>query len=434
MKEEIARAVRGQLEDQLGRYGCALILGPRQVGKTSLARQFARNAADAAILLDMQVADDRKHIQDFRHFREANAGKLIILDEAQEAPELFPELRACLDRREFENDNTQWLLLGSAAVQLTQLAGQLGGRYGEINLWPFQIGELTSHFAALRVPVEIDDVVAQTAVQPLMSDDHDIQHKMWLRGGFPDSYLAESEQFSLEWRSNYLRSLTDPAFIPDGIVERPELVKPMWEHLAINQGEPMILDQAAQRLGCKVSVVRNLLAHLRSTRLVRELRPWFPNEGKRIDKPARYFIRDSGLLHENWKFAAIEDLRAHQLCGKSWEGFVLEALSIRIPNSAELYFYRNDKQQEIDILVDFGAGRRWTIEVKLGDDTAPKAGFHEAMAEVAPERAFVINGGRESIDPGSGKVPILCLSDALALFQPLYSIRTTALDHVSERA
>ena len=416
MNEEIARSVRGDLEDQLGRYGCALILGPRQVGKTFLARQLARHSADAAVLLDMQAADDRKQVKDFRRFHEANAGKLIILDEAQEAPELFPELRACLDRREFESDNTQWLLLGSAAAQLTQLAGQLGGRYGEINLWPFQIGELTSNLATSSAPADIGDVVAQTAAQSPTSEHHDIQHKIWLRGGFPDSYLAATEEVSLEWRSSYLRSLTDPAFIPNGVLERPELVKPMWEHLALNQGEPMLLDKAAQRLGCKVSVVRELLAHLRMTRLVRDLRPWFPNEGKRVDKPPRYFIRDSGLLHENWKFTAIDELRANPLCGKSWEGFVLEALSVRKPNSAKLYFYRNDKQQEIDIIMDFGADRRWAIEVKLGNDTAPEAGFYDAVAEVAAERAFVINGGPESIDPGNEKVQILCLADALALF------------------
>lgn len=415
MKHEVARAVQEELENQLGRYGCALILGPRQVGKTFLARQLARHANDAAIFLDMQTADDRKQVQDFQQFHKANAGKLIILDEAQEAPELFPELRACLDRREFENDNTRWLLLGSAATQLTQLAGQLGGRYGEINLWPFQIGELIGKVPALRVPDEIGEVVAETAAQSPHFDNHDVQHRIWLRGGFPDSYLAESEEVSLEWRSSYLRSLTDPAFIPTGMLERPELVKPMWEHLAVNQGEPMLLDKAAQRLGCNANVVRELIAHLRMTRLVRELRPWFPNEGKRIDKPARYFIRDSGLLHENWKFTVIDDLRANPLCGKSWEGFVLEALSLRKPNSAQLYFYRNDKQQEIDILVDFGADRRWAIEVKLGDDTAPNGGFHDAVVEVGAERAFVIGGGPESIDPGNGKTQILCLPDALAL-------------------
>lgn len=416
MNGGVARSSRVDLEEQLRRYGCALILGPRQVGKTFLARQLASNAAGAAILLDMQTAGDRHQIQSFRQFHEANSGKLIILDEAQEAPELFPELRACLDRREFENDNTQWLLLGSAAARLTQLAGQLGGRYGMIDLWPFDIGELISGLATSRAPPEIGHVAAQAVAQPKAIENHDVQHRIWLRGGFPDSYLAESEEVSLEWRSSYLRSLIDPAFIPNGTVERPELVKPMWEHLAVNQGEPMLLDKAAQRLGCKASVVQELLAHLKMTRLVRTLRPWFPNEGKRIDKPARYFIRDSGLLHENWKFANIDDLRANPLCGKSWEGFVLEALSIRKPSSAELYFYRNDMQQEIDIIVEFGAGRRWAIEVKLGNDTAPKAGFHEALAEVAPERAFVINGGPESIDPENGKVPILCLPDALALF------------------
>lgn len=416
MREEIARAVRGELEDQLGRHGCALILGPRQVGKTFLARQVASDAAEAAILLDMQAADDRKQLKDFRAFCEANAGRLIILDEAQEAPELFPELRVRLDRREFENDTTRWLLLGSAAAQLTRLAGQLGGRYGEINLWPFQIGELTTNIAAMPAPFDFGAVAAQTAAQSPSSIHHDVQQRIWLRGGFPDSYLAESEEVSLEWRSNYLRSLTDPAFIPDGMLARPDLVGPMWKHLAINQGEPMLVDKAAQRLGCKANVVRELIAHLRMTRLIRELRPWFPNEGKRIDKPARYLIRDSGLLHENWKFAVIDDLRASPLCGKSWEGFVLEAVSSRIPKAAELYFYRNDKQQEIDIIVDFGAGRRWAVEVKLGEDTSPKDGFYEALGEVAAERAFVINGGPESIEAGNGKVPIYRLPDALALF------------------
>jgi hypothetical protein len=416
MKAGIARTVRGYLEEKLDRYGCALVLGPRQVGKTFLARQLASNFADAAMLLDMQTADDRKQIQDFRPFHETNAGKLIILDEAQEAPELFPELRACLDRRELENDTTRWLLLGSAAAQLTQMAGQLGGRYGVVDLWPFELGELTNGMPVAAAPTDIGDVPEQTTAQPPRPDGHDIQHRIWLRGGFPDSYLAEDEQTSLEWRSSYLRSLTDPAFIPNGILERPELVKPMWEHLAVNQGEPMVMDRAAQRLGCKVSVVRELLAHLHMTRLIRELRPWFPNEGKRINKPARYFIRDSGLLHENWKFATIDDLNANPLCGKSWEGFVLEALSLRKPSFAELYFYRNDKQQEIDIIVDLGADRRWAIEVKLGEDTAPKAGFYDAVAEVAAEQAFVINGGRESIDLGNGKAPIFCLTDALDLF------------------
>lgn len=197
---------------------------------------------------------------------------------------------------------------------------------------------------------------------------------------------------------------------------RPELARPMWEQIAIQQGEPMILDQVANRLGCKVDIVQDLLAYLKAMRLVRELRPWFRNAEKRIQKPARYFVRDSGLLHENWKFAAVEELCANPLCGKSWEGFVLEALSLRLPSSAQQYFYRNDKKQEIDLIVDFGGDRRWAIEIKLGEGEAPKGGFYEAVKDVAAERSFVINGGRESIDRGDGRASIFCLSDALALF------------------
>lgn len=415
MKGEIARAARADLEEQLGRYGCALILGPRQVGKTTLARQLLAEAEGAAVILDMQRPDDRNQVQDFQTLHGANAGKLIILDEAQEAPELFPQLRAWLDRREIDGDKTRWLLLGSAAAKLTQMAGELGGRYGVVDLWPFQLSEVAVTRPLASTHDAVGDGIALTAAQVPVADSYEIQHRIWLRGGFPKSYLAGDEQTSLEWRSNYLESLIEAAFIPHGTVSRPDLVRPMWEILSINQGEPLLLDKAAQRLRCKVFIIQELLAYLVQTRLVRELRPWFQNEGKRLDKPARYFIRDSGLLHAHWGFDSTEAVRGHQLCGKSYEGFVLESIAARAPKSAKFHFYRNDAKQEIDVIVDFGNDRRWAIEVKSGDETRPEGGFDEAVKEVKPEHAFVISSGPESIT-SDRKVPVYCLSDALFLF------------------
>lgn len=165
MNGEIARAARADLEEQLGRYGCALILGPRQVGKTTLARQLLAEAEGAAAILDMQRPDDRNQVQDFQTLHGANAGKLIILDEAQEAPELFPQLRAWLDRREIDGDKTRWLLLGSAAAKLTQMAGELGGRYGVVDLWPFQLSEVAVTRPYASTHNAVGDGIALTVAQ-----------------------------------------------------------------------------------------------------------------------------------------------------------------------------------------------------------------------------------------------------------------------------
>lgn len=417
MRDLIARARRSDIERALEKRGCALLIGARQVGKTELARMLEMENGNGAVYRDLEQPNQAAEVKDLEVFRAKHRGKLIILDEAQCLPQLFPQLRAILDQRDNSVDPTRWLLLGSAAAELTRLAAQLGGRIAIVELHGFQLAEVATQIAPTWTATTAVDVAEQAEQQASTADTFDIQQQLWLRGGYPIAFLSNDIGESLDWRRDYLTAFLDPVWIPEGLLQMPELVRPMWELLAIQQGEPMILYQAAMRLGCKVDVVRDLLAYLSSMRLVRELRPWFRNEGKRINKPARYFIRDSGLLHENGKFATIDNLRANPLCGKSWEGFVLEALSLRKPSSAELYFYRNDKQQEIDVVVDFGTDRRWAIEVKLGDDTAPTAGFHAAADEVAAERAFVINGGRESIDADNGKVPILCLSDALELLR-----------------
>ena len=371
---------------------------------------------NGAVYRDLEQPNQAAEVENLEAFHGEHRGKLIILDEAQCLPQLFPQLRALLDQREAEADPTRWLLLGSAAAELTRLAAQLGGRLAIVELHGFQLSEVAIEMAPTLAAANAADVTEQAAQIAPIANMRDIQQQLWLRGGYPKAYLPEDIGQSLDWRSDYLTAVLNPEWIPNGMLTRPELARPMWAQIAIQQGEPMILDQAAKHLGCKVDVVRELLAYLKAMRLVRELQPWFRNEEKRIQKPARYFIRDSGLLHENWKFTAVEELCASTLCGKSWEGFVLEALSLRKPSSAKLYFYRNDKQQEIDIIIDFGRDRRWAIEVKLGEDETPKGDFYEAVKDVAADRFFVINGGRESIDLGNGKAPLLCLSDALDLF------------------
>lgn len=415
MRNLIARVKRSDIERALEKRGCALLVGARQVGKTRLAEMLLADAGAGAVYFALDAPNGVAELADFQAFHARHRGKLIILDEAQCLPQLFPQLRAILDQRDNTADPTRWLLLGSAAAELTRLAAQLGGRFAIVELNGFQLAEVVKENTLTFTAANDADVTEQAELQASIPDTFDIQQQLWLRGGYPMAFLCEDIHESLDWRRDYLTAFLDPTWIPAGLLQKPEFVRPTWEFLAIQQGEPMIFDQAAIYLGCKVSVVRESLAYLMSMRLVRELRPWFRNERKRIEKPARYFIHDSGLLHVNGMFASIDDLRANPLCGKSWEGFVLEAISLLKPSSTELYFYRNDKKQEIDIVVDFGAHRRWAIEVKLGDDAAPTAGFHAAVNEIAAERAFVINGGRESIEVGNGKVPILCLSDALEL-------------------
>ncbi|MEO6217263.1 MAG: DUF4143 domain-containing protein [Sphingomonas sp.] len=420
MSEVIKRTALAQLEEQLAANACCLLLGPRQVGKTSLALRYGESCVGRFVYLDLEQEKDRSAIADFDAFAQQSMGRLAILDEAQCAPEIFPALRAWLDRGAKEAQApVQWLLLGSATAELEGLANQhLGPRIGKINLAPFQAPELYFHYAEQTSPLTSTAALAiaeEQSVQPTV-DIYAIQQTLWLRGGYPMSYLAGSPAQSVEWRTAYLDSLFGAQPIAHAHIVRQELLGELWRQLSHRQGEPCRRDQLAGQLGCKAAELNELLKFLERSQLIRVVQPWSGNELKRLEQPGRIFIRDSGLLHTEWRFLEMGELLddGSRIKGKSWEGFVLEALMRAAPSGTRPFFYKNANAQEIDIVLEFNPRRRWAIEIKVSDEAGVEPGFHRACEEVKPEVRFQINGGRESrIQRVEGGIEALCLAEAI---------------------
>jgi hypothetical protein len=423
MKKFLFRDAKGSIESTLKDFSCVLLLGPRQVGKTWLAQELEKEAGTAAVYLDVQLdveqKDNRKIIlNNFYAFAQRNAGKLIILDEAQCAPGLFTQLRSLLDNQDRANaPKTRWLLLGSATPLLLSLAASnLGGRYKTINLTPFQLSELGQKKQTTIDTLLIGGEVEATEAQPVVNTKHAMEQlqQLWLRGGFPRSFLARDNQLSLVWRREYLQSIFDPdSFVRDALV-KPILLRPLWEHLSINQGRPCNINKLPNHLGFKNDELIQHLSFLVQNKLLRELRPWFENENKRLNRQPRYFIRDSGLLHTQWGFSTYGALMEHDVNGRSWEGFVLEALLAVAPASIQAYFYHNEDQDETDIVLEIDLKRRWVIEIKLSDKPTISKGFYRVSDEIEAERKFVIHHGPENlIIDSQPRLESLCLTRAI---------------------
>ncbi len=419
MKKFLFRDAKGSIELALENFNCVLLLGPRQVGKTELSRKVGEEIGTAALYLDAEQPDDRKALNDFDAFASAHSGKLIILDEIQCAPELFPRLRSHLDKQENANTPiTRWLLLGSATTLLYSLASaNLGGRYKTIELTPFQLNELLHKLQAKveTASFDIESTTAEAQLEITTDQGYESMKQLWLRGGFPKSFLAKNDDQSLVWRQEYLRSIFGPQSFANNSVTKPKLLSPLWERLSVNQGCPCNFNDLPVQLGCTRNELKELLDFLVQSKLLNKLRPWWRNENKRLNQQPLYFVRDSGLLHTQWGFLKNDVLVGHTINGKSWEGFVLETLTAVAPNNTGTFFYRNNNQDEIDIVLEFNPKRRWAIEVKLSEDAGVSKGFYRACEEIEAENRFVVHGGPKSIKIKSGEVDALCLTDAINL-------------------
>ncbi len=418
MIEFLPRNALEDLRSKLSRYNCALLLGPRQVGKTELAKKLGEEFASRASYLDLELKAYEKQIRSLDDFVQVNRDQeLIILDEVQCVPDLFPQLRGQLDhQRQTGFAGPIWLLLGSATAELQSLVGKhLSGRYSTIDLTPFHLTEVgqTNRLTIDQAvaPTQIAEIAEQAAIAPAFSRER--LQSLWLRGGFPLSFLAANEEASMEWRRMYLRSIYEHQSVAVDTVSRPDLLLPLWERLSINQGQPCNLSDWPRQLGCKQDVLLELLRYLVNSRMLRELRPWCSNESKKLDKQPIYFIRDSGLLHTNWGFLTLGELMSHKIKGKSWEGFVIETLIAVAPPDTQAFFYRDKNKNEIDLVLEFNLNCRWAIEVKLSPGI--KRGFFQASRELGAEDGFMVHSGPESlkIGPGSG-IDALCLPDAIA--------------------
>ena len=357
-------------------------------------------------------------MDDFDNFVTRHARKIVILDEAQAIPDLFFRLRSHLDANEKGQGvgaGTKWVLLGSASRDLRVLANQnLAGRYAEVELMGLNISEVwPANDQVRRARASTLDDPPEEISAAVSVNSHQTVQRLWSRGGFPRSFNARNEQTSVNWRRRYLRSVLGALNELEGIPKIGLLVA-LWERISVNSGDQFNRYTLPGVLGCKRDELEGLLRLLEQNFLIRILRRWDGNENRRLDRHPKLFVRDSGLLHAQQHLGALDAVLADKIKGRSWEGFVLESLMSVSPPDTQAFYYHNDENAEVDIILDFGAGRRWAIEVKLSDRERPSSGFFRACEIVRPEQRFMVHGGPENLLIGRENVETYCLQDAVA--------------------
>ena len=365
---QIAQVVRQRLSQA---SPAVVLLGPRQVGKTTLARQIAADWPQGALYLDMEMPSDRQRLSDAEAYLRAQSPKLVVVDEIHRVPELFAVLRGLVDERRASGQRFgHFLLLGSASLDLMRQSSEsLAGRVAYL-----EMGAITA-----------DE--AQAAQLPL--------DQLWSRGGFPDSTLAGSDALSLMWRQDFIRSYLErdvPMFAP----RMPaQTLGRLWTMLAHQQGG--LLNQA--RLAASLDVTAPTLTRyvdlLVDLQLVRRLMPWSVNLGKRLVKSPKVYVRDSGLVHALLGLQTTDDLLGHPVLGASFEGWVIETLVQRLPADARAWFYRSHQGAEIDLLIERGGRPQIAIEVKRSSAPSPGKGFAQACDDLGVAQRWLVYPGTE---------------------------------------
>ena len=370
----IERWLLGPVRERLEQFPAVALLGPRQIGKTSLALELGRLMP--SVYLDLEAAADRAKLADPALYLSALGDRLVILDEVQRMPELFAALHGLIDagRRQGQRSG-RFLLLGSASVELIRQASEsLAGRIAYLEL------------AGLSV-LEVNRNQIET---------------LWIRGGFPDSFLAASDQASALWRENFIRTYLERDVPQLGSRIPAETLRRFWVMLAHHQGSLLNAAELGRSLGVDGKTIARYLDLLVDLLLVRRLQPLHTNVAKRLVKSAKVFVRDSGLLHSLLGLDDRDAVYGHPVVGGSWEGFVVETLLSVAPERCGAWFYRTAAGAEMDLVLDLPSGQRWGVEVKRG--LAPKLGkgFHQARVDLAPDRTFVVIPEEERYPLGDG--------------------------------
>lgn len=367
-----ARWLLFRLERSLDHLPSAVLLGPRQCGKTTLALDYRERLEEPALYVDLENPRDLAKLSDPSTFFESSEGQLVIIDEVQRRPDLFPILRSVIDERRRRGHRTrQFLLLGSSSPDLTRSASEsLAGRTIYLELGPFQY-------------LEVAD-----------SGDVNLQ-RHWVQGGYPESYFAP-EDVSFNWRQTFIRTYLERDIQSLGLRTPIETLRRFWTMLAYQQGGLFNSSQIAASLGISSVSISRYLDLLEDLFLVRILPPWFGNIGKRLTKTPKVYVRDSGIVHALLGLRSWEDVMSHPVAGASWEGFVIDNLLGLLGTEAEASFYRTSNGAEIDLLVDFKTGGKVAIEVKRSASPAISKGFHLGADDVGASERYVVYAGEET--------------------------------------
>jgi uncharacterized protein len=386
----VDRRVTAEVRTMLNLSPAVALIGPRQTGKTTLALSLAQERA--ATYLDLESEADRARLAEPALFFADHAEELVVLDEIHRVPGLFETLRGVIDRGKREGRGTgRFLLLGSAAIPLLAQPGEtLAGRIAFVELSPFDSTEVGSS--------RLD--------------------RLWVRGGFPDSFLAPSDTASLRWRRDFVRTYLERDIPQLGPRIPAETLRRLWTMLAHQQGGPLNAAQLSRSLGVSGTTVAHYLDLMVDLLLARRLPPRLANVGKRLVRSPKAYLRDSGLVHGLLGLTDKDAVLGHPVAGGSWEGFVVENAAAVAGPEVETSFYRTSGGAEIDLILGWPNGNEWAIEIKRSLAPKLERGFHSAVADLGPERCFVVYPGEERYSLGRDTEALsldqLCAEIALA--------------------
>lgn len=371
----LRRRITERLQTMIAQVPAVALLGARQVGKTTLAKSIAKDIN--SIYLDLEAPEDLLKLSDPSSFLSAHADKLVILDEIQRSPALFPVLRGLIDKnREQGRRAGQFLLLGSASMDLMRQSSEsLAGRISYLEMGGLNVAEIDGKQADRQT--------------------------LWLRGGFPDSYLATGDDVAMDWLENLIRTYLERDIPQMGFRVPAARLRRLWTMLAHLQGETINYSKLASNLEVDAKTVSHYIDILADLLLVRRLEPWHANVKKRLVKSPRYYVRDSGILHRLLGINSYDALLSNPVLGKSWEGFAVENILSILSSRTEIYFYRTAAGAEVDLVIKMPSSEIWAIEIKHG--VAPKIGkhYHQTCDDVGATHKFILYGGEDEFPVGN---------------------------------
>jgi hypothetical protein len=386
METYIHRNQETEILQLIQNFPAVAILGPRQSGKSTLARHILENFP-TAIFLDLENPEDRQKLAAPELFFSSDEDRLICLDEIQRIPELFPLLRSVIDRN---GRNGQFLILGSASRDLIRQSSEsLAGRIIFVELSPFQLSEL-----------QISDY-----------------WEYWLKGGFPRSYLANEPGLSYKWRQSFISTFLERDLRQLGFNIPPETMHRLWSMCANRQGQLVNLSQIGGSLGVSHTTVRTYIDLLKETFMVRVLQPLETNLNKRLVKSPKIYLRDTGILHTLLSIKNKEDLLGHYILGASWESLVIENLLNSVPDHPA-GFYRTAGGAELDLVLQSGKGKI-AVECKASAVPKPERGFYQAIEDLDISEAWIVAPVNMRY-PLNEKVFVMSLAEAVHELRNLY--------------
>jgi predicted AAA+ superfamily ATPase len=363
----LSRQSQQKLSQYLQQFPAVGLLGPRQVGKTTLAFAQKKLYPDA-LYLDLELPSAQRQLDDPEAFLMAHAQQLVILDEVQRMPELFGVLRGVIDqRRRMGQACGQFLLLGSATgVLMQQSSESLAGRVAHVALPPLQACEI---FTGVHSVADLN--------------------ALWLRGGFPLSWLAETDAASMTWREVFIATYLEKDIPALGPRIPATTLRRLWTMLAHHQGELLDQSKLAAALAISGQTVGRYIDLLCDLMLVRRLPAWHGNVGKRLIRSPKVYVRDSGLVHALLGLSNLDAVLGHPIAGSSWEGFVMEQLMNAAPQ-AQASFYRTSNGAEVDLVLTFRNQQTWTIEIKRSSAPTVSKGFYQAATDLGAVRKLLV--------------------------------------------